>query len=237
MSDQELLLILETTGFRGSVAIFRGEQCLRKSILSENQRTAEHLIPEIQKAFTAENLKISQIKAIGIANGPGSFTGLRIGVTVAKTLAYAIPDCKLLAVNTLYAIARGIQCEPGPIVVVMDAQRKQLFYSCFEKSDDGSIKSVAQSDSEPKTRIVKRDQLADLIPEKAFVAGPATPQVKTLIKDERPDLIFTNESEIKIEQIGIAVHEKLLSKEFDDMWALKPEYFRKSAAEEKLESK
>src|SRR5205807_5119629 len=98
------LLILETSGRVGQVALARGPIILRTRQLSETRRHARDLAPAVAELLAAEGFTPRDLQGIIVSRGPGSYTGLRVGVMSAKALAYAV-GCSLVAVDTFAAIA------------------------------------------------------------------------------------------------------------------------------------
>ena len=97
-------LAIETTGKGGSLAVFCGEQVLEWTNLGDDRRTAASLAPQLSLTLEHCHRLGRPLSLISVADGPGSFTGLRIGVTTAKTLSYAI-GLPLVAVDSLATIA------------------------------------------------------------------------------------------------------------------------------------
>ncbi|MGI5832769.1 MAG: tRNA (adenosine(37)-N6)-threonylcarbamoyltransferase complex dimerization subunit type 1 TsaB [Thermoguttaceae bacterium] len=98
------LLAIETTELRGSVAVAEGGILLVERPLAENQRSAQSLVPAIESILESQGWTPPELDAIAVAVGPGSFTGLRVGVTTAKVLAWAC-RAELFGVDTLEAAA------------------------------------------------------------------------------------------------------------------------------------
>src|SRR5437773_12166637 len=98
------VLALETSGTAGSVAVLDDEQLLTAVALDPAQRTARTLAPAIRDVLKHVGWAPTDVQLVAVTAGPGSFTGLRLGVTTAKTFAYAA-GCEVLGVNTLEVIA------------------------------------------------------------------------------------------------------------------------------------
>ncbi len=94
----------ETTGTAGSVAALIDDRVLLERYLPDEQRSAQSLAPSIDALLAEVGWRPAEVELIATAVGPGSFTGLRVGVTTAKMFAYAV-NCPLIGVNTLEAIA------------------------------------------------------------------------------------------------------------------------------------
>jgi len=104
---------------------------------SPSRRHGQGLIPAIEALLLAEGLKVADLGAIAIGLGPGSYTGLRIGLTAAKTLAYAASK-PLVALDSLEAIARNAPEDALKVVVAVDAQRGDAYVARFARSIPGS---------------------------------------------------------------------------------------------------
>src|SRR5262245_32191202 len=109
MGAEKRIVAIETSGQHGSVAVLCGEEkgearLVREIVLSDQQRTAQSLAPALNKLLQTAGWEPSTVSLVAVLTGPGSFTGLRIGVTTAKTLAYAW-GADVVGINTLEAIA------------------------------------------------------------------------------------------------------------------------------------
>src|SRR5262245_22963627 len=109
-----LTLAVETSGPVGSVALLDGEQCLDERVLELGRHHGQALVPEIGRLLAGQGRMPRDCALIAVSAGPGSFTGLRVGIVCAKTLAYAA-GCRVAAVDTLLAIACN---SPGEVAAV-----------------------------------------------------------------------------------------------------------------------
>ncbi|MFK8114540.1 MAG: tRNA (adenosine(37)-N6)-threonylcarbamoyltransferase complex dimerization subunit type 1 TsaB [Rubripirellula sp.] len=141
MNRNAVQLAIETTGRNGSIALMAGESVLRQTNLDRSQRTAAMLAPAIDETIQWSREHDHVIQFVSVANGPGSFTGLRIGVTTAKTLAYAL-QLPLIGVDSLAAIAAaayhtsqltGDHTPLESLLVAVDAYRGQVFAGEFPR--------------------------------------------------------------------------------------------------------
>ena len=133
------LLAIETTDRRGTVAAMEdGRFLLEKELEPEDQRSAQSLVPTIDRLLKELNWSLSDLNLIAAAAGPGSFTGLRVGLTTAKVLAYAL-NIRMVGVDTLEAMAAGlVESVPGRTVsVAVDAQRGEVAARRFRITSDG----------------------------------------------------------------------------------------------------
>jgi len=223
------ILALETSLRQGSAATLTasGDQAkvMQQALLASAQRTAQSLLPTLQSLCAASGWKPPEIELIAVTTGPGSFTGLRIGVTTAKSLAYAI-GAHLVGVHTLATIAANFPTATGRGWTVLDAQREELYASCFERP------TVSQLVREPETRILSIENwLAQLQPGDT-VSGP--PLVKLI--DRLPQGVILADPkhwQPRAEMVGHLGYEAFQQGLTTDPMQLVPNYYRKSAAEEK----
>lgn len=135
-AQHSLQMAIETTSRAGSVALFSKDRLLESISLDPAGRSAATLTSAIAILFDQARDRGDRIGMISVACGPGSFTGLRIGVTTAKTLSYAL-QIPLVAVDSLAAIAAtrfAADANLSEVLVVLDAHRGQVFEGRFERS-------------------------------------------------------------------------------------------------------
>jgi tRNA threonylcarbamoyladenosine biosynthesis protein TsaB len=220
------ILALETSGRDGSLAALEGNQrgvvrLVREATVVGPERTAQFLAPRLQELLHDVRWEASAIELITVAVGPGSFTGLRIGVTTAKALAYAT-GAQVIGVNTLAVIAEQAPAECRSLWVVMDAQRQELFAAKF-----GSDRKLL---CEP---LLLPQQLwpAALKPGDS-VSGPGLRRLRVDLPD---DVHIVDESRWQpmATAVGQLGWRDYTAGRRDDLWTLAPQYYRQSAAEEK----
>lgn len=132
-----LRLALETSSRRGSVALFDGSQCLRESLCPEGLVHGREIPARVQEVLVAEGLEPGQLGCLAVSQGPGSFTGIRVGVTVAKTLAHVL-RIPIVVESSLRVIAANASAalDPGPVLVSLDARQGLHFWALFRISAD-----------------------------------------------------------------------------------------------------
>src|SRR5262245_56227812 len=135
------ILALETSSFSGSCAVADDDRVLSETFLPDAMRTAQGLAPMIERQLLAVGWTPKDIQLVAVTQGPGSFTGLRVGVTTAKTMAYAL-NAQVLGIDTLAVIAQQAPPEHTTIEAVLDAQRRQLFVARFCRDADGSLRRL-----------------------------------------------------------------------------------------------
>jgi tRNA threonylcarbamoyladenosine biosynthesis protein TsaB len=129
-----LILNLETATKNCSVALAKdGKTIACKEIAAQNFSHAEKLHVFIEEILSENNIQFSDLNAIAVSQGPGSYTGLRIGVSSAKGLCYAL-NIPLIAVDTLQLLAKQIKIENGIILPMIDARRMEVFSAFYDKN-------------------------------------------------------------------------------------------------------
>jgi tRNA threonylcarbamoyladenosine biosynthesis protein TsaB len=222
------ILAIETSGRYGSVATLDGEtsqaRLIRQSALGDGQRTAQALAPALRELLRAAGWSPQSLDLIAVAVGPGSFTGLRIGVTTAKTLAYAV-GAQVLGINTLAALAEQAPPAAGPLWTILDAQRQELFAARFAP-DNGTLSTGCD------TTIVSQDAwLAGLQPGDRVTGpplrrlAPRLPKGVIAVPEEHWQPMATS--------VGQVAWQAYQAGQRDDVWKLVPHYYRPSYAEEK----
>ncbi len=202
----------------------RGNLLMEKE-LSTSTRTAQSLVPAMGQMLDAVGWQPADVQLVAVARGPGSFTGLRIGITAAKTFAYAA-GCHILGVDTLETIAADVPEPFKSLSVAVDAQRGEVVARLFRRGDDGWFGPV-----ESAKLIAIESWLANLPPETP-VAGPVLRKLAEVIPSH-VHVLDAIHWPAKASQVA-RLAERLYGKgQRDDPFALVPHYSRRSAAEEK----
>ena len=139
-----LILCLETATTNCSVGIAKDGKILSlKEDNSRNYSHAEKLHVFINEALKESGLKIEDLDAIAISKGPGSYTGLRIGVSSAKGLCYSL-DIPLISVPTLELLAHQLKGETGTIISMLDARRMEVYSAVYNEQGEQLRDTKAQ---------------------------------------------------------------------------------------------
>ena len=136
--DQRHILALETSGQTGSVAIGTTAGVVAAERLPVDVRHAGELMPAVQRLLNAQDWPADSITDVFVSIGPGSFTGLRIAVSVARTLAWSV-GARVVAVPTMHALARNaLAADPQPahVAMIVDAKRSQVCTACYRIEPD-----------------------------------------------------------------------------------------------------
>jgi tRNA threonylcarbamoyladenosine biosynthesis protein TsaB len=125
-----LLLALDTATEKGSLALAEADRLLGEGFLHSPGAYLQRLLPALEELLRAAGRHLHEITAIAVSQGPGNFTGLRIGLATAKGLAWAL-GCPLTPVPTLEALAAAFAFQPHPVAVLMDAKREEAYLGLF----------------------------------------------------------------------------------------------------------
>ena len=152
-----LILGIDTSGKTASSALFDTETeiFLAESTLYTKKTHSQVIMPMIKNMVADAGKTLADIDRIAVANGPGSYTGLRIGVASVKAMSFAL-CCNCIGISTLKGLAYNNVAFHGTICSVMKA-RGELVYTCSYKSDGYSLEDIC------KEAIITRDELAEFI--------------------------------------------------------------------------
>jgi tRNA threonylcarbamoyladenosine biosynthesis protein TsaB len=223
------ILALETSGRHASLAALIGNfekaQLLAHAMLGGEGRTAQVLAPRLRQLLADVEWPPRSVELVAVTVGPGSFTGLRIGVTTAKTFAYAV-GAEIIGVNTLAVLASQVPPVPAPLWAIIDAQRQELFAARFAPEADGQFNTPVE------TRIVPQASWLAALQPGDHVTGPAVPRLATRLPH---GVIPVAEEHWQptAAAVGRLAWQQFRAGQRDDLWKLAPAYYRPSAAEEK----
>ena len=130
------LLALDTCGPSLSVALAQGGKIVFEATCQNGLTHSQSLMPLVEQALAAGGLDCSQLDALAAVHGPGSFTGVRIGVETVRALAHAAGK-PCFAVSVLETLAMGISLFPGTLCALQDARAGQVYASAFRTGDTG----------------------------------------------------------------------------------------------------
>ncbi len=221
-------LLLETSGRQGLVGLAEGDRLEVRS-LSEARRHARDLALTVQQLFTDWGWTANDVEGVIVSIGPGSFTGLRVGVMSAKVFAYA-SGCALIAVPTFTVIAQQALEEVAQLDVLADAQQGQVYVQTFGRQQDGSPYSQSELQVLHLT-----SWIAGTDPHR-WISGPGLTVYGQQIPAERPRIAQERwqPTLASLLQLG---REQAQREQFVDPFALEPLYRRRSSAEEKRDAR
>lgn len=212
-----LILNIETASKNCSVSISdHGKVIALKEINEGGYTHAENLHPFIEEVLKIANLTIKELDAVAVSKGPGSYTGLRIGVSAAKGICFAI-DKPLISIETLKVLATQLTIENGFIIPMLDARRMEVYSIVFDKHHYEVRKTEAE--------ILTEDSFKNYLDSaKVYFLGDGAEKFKTMIN--HPNAIFLNDKFPSSNEIGILSEEKFQKKAFEDVAYFEPFYLK-----------
>jgi len=223
----EAWLILETSGRVGRVGLARDGSVVRAVSLDDTRRHARDLAKTAEQLLKLESLQPRDLTGVMIGRGPGSYTGLRVGLMSAKAFAYAT-GCKLIAVDTFAAIAVQAPAEAERLWVIADALQNHIYLQRFSRSASGEWLAVGE------LRIVRVDEWLNWAASGTWITGPGVKVHADRIPTCCPCVAETDR-EPRVESVyAVGRHLSPLTRE--QLFALEPLYLRGSSAEEKAKA-
>ncbi len=210
------ILNIETATKNCSVAIARdGVTIICKEIAEQGYSHAEKLHLFIEEVISDAAISFSDLKAIAVSQGPGSYTGLRIGVSAAKGLSYAL-QIPLIAIDTLESLAMQVVAKDGFIIPMIDARRMEV-YSAIFNSNKEKIREV-------QAQIINEDSFAD-ISEKVYFIGDSNEKVKLSLT--KSNFVFLdNHVYPSANEMSEISFKKYIEKDFVDVAYFEPYYLK-----------
>jgi tRNA threonylcarbamoyladenosine biosynthesis protein TsaB len=216
------LLLLETSNQPGLVAVAAGPDLLGTRRLDEARRHARDLAPAVAALLAEQGWQPRDIAAVVVSRGPGSYTGLRVGLMSAKAFAYAT-GCKLLTLETFAVIASQAPAEVARLAVVADAQQDKVYVQEF-------VRGGLEMTQATTLHIDPFMAWAEAPSTPPWVSGPGLRKwASHLPASLRP--VDAALWDPKPEQLLRLALVRYLAGEQDDLWSAEPLYLRASAAE------
>jgi tRNA threonylcarbamoyladenosine biosynthesis protein TsaB len=215
-------LILETSQYIGTVALAIGDAIVEERKLDESRRHARDLVPAIDAMLKRHGWRARELDGVIVSRGPGSYTGLRVGIMSAKTLAYAT-GCALLAIDTFSAIYQQSPTGLQNVDVIADAQQDKVYVRRFG------------SHPEPLLIVPFTMWLESALAWHVSVTGPGLEKYADQLPAELSHLPRGVWSPRPTSLLKIAL-ERFERGERDDPYAVEPLYLRASSAEENFKT-
>lgn len=145
------ILAIDTSSQAASCAILTGDKLLGEFFIHTAHTHSQTILPMVQALLGSVELSVQDMDLFAVSTGPGSFTGLRIGISAVKGMAMAV-DKPCVAVSTLEALAENLGTKPGHILPVMDARRSQ-FYTALFHCAEGQVQRLREDTALSVTQI------------------------------------------------------------------------------------
>lgn len=222
-----LTLAIETSGPLGSVALFESGSVLAEQSLELGVQHGQSLVPTIRQLLNSRGQTPRNLKLVAVSIGPGSYTGLRVGVVCAKTLAY-VANCQLAAVDTLQAVACNSPADATMVEVICDAQRGDLFSGKYQSDSSGVWRP------QDEIRQISAADWARQVKSTDTLSGPGLDKFAHLVEGRchvlpsdfrRPQAVWVGRLGIEKQKLG----------HLANLWSVEPLYLRRSSAETQWE--
>ncbi|MEJ2584421.1 MAG: tRNA (adenosine(37)-N6)-threonylcarbamoyltransferase complex dimerization subunit type 1 TsaB [Robiginitalea sp.] len=218
------IINLETASTNCSVSIYEG----RKLIALREDPSPEYTHGELLHVFMEEaleeaGLKATDLHAVAVSKGPGSYTGLRIGVAAAKGLCFAL-DLPLIAVPTLESMATQLEIESGVLIPMLDARRMEVYAAVF----NSSRKEVAPTRAE----IITEDSFASWAAAgPVHVLGNGAQKCREVLR--HPNFRFHTEIQPSARELGLLAADRYKKGQIEDLAYFEPFYLKDFIATKK----
>ena len=222
------LLAFDTSTTRAVIGLGLQSGGVYSETTDDCRKHGRDLIPSIARVLALGSIGPRAIEAIGVGVGPGSYTGLRVGVTAAKTLAYAT-GAALVGVDSLEAIACNAPDSAVRVAVVADAQRNDVYSAEFARTGAGGVLICTRM-----TQIEPLEAWQARLTPGLLVLGPGLDSARIAARVP-PELLPADSSmnyPAAIHLLALASREWAAGHR-ENPWLLEPRYLRMSSAEEK----
>ena len=221
---------IETSGSIGSIAVCDGNTVVGRQAFGKASNHVKEIVSSLENVFNKIKWAPEDIDLIAVSIGPGAYTGLRIGVTCAKTLAYGLGK-PVIDVPTLDVLVANIKDDVKHLCPIIDAKRKRVYASVYDRNNS---KDKRVTDF----LIISPDRLIDILPESTLIFGDGVAPYKEIFAQKKVTIIDNEKTGIadavNVARLGLERYEQ---GERCEINSLVPLYLRKSEAEEKLEER
>ncbi len=232
--DRQFAIAIDTSGRVGSVAVGANETVLAEKYFSDQMKHAAELFPVMLELVAEAGHSISDVSDVYITAGPGSFTGLRIGVTVAKMMALA-SNVKIAAVSSLDCVAQNAfdyiykeaRHDIKTVTAIIDAKRGQFFVGLYDNIQDKWVRR------QPECMMTAEEIISSLNARTLFT-GEGLKYYKSKFVGDNTEFMPEDQWSIKASTVYTQGRKKAAANQYDDPQILLPQYLRLSDAEENL---
>ena len=212
------ILCIETATTNCSVALsVDGKVIALKEDYNNTYSHAERLHIYIEEILQKNNISKAQLDAIAVSKGPGSYTGLRIGVSAAKGLCFAL-DIPLISIPTLDALAYQVKENNGVIVSMLDARRMEVYAAIYTAESKEQIR-------ETKAEVLEENSFSDYLEKgKAYFLGDGVEKFKTICTHK--NAVFIEEKLPSANEMGLLANNKYKKSDIEDVAYFEPYYLK-----------
>lgn len=227
------ILAIDASGLSGSVAYISDYKLVGEYYICHKLTHSQTIMPMLEHLKSMIGLELDKIDAIAVTSGPGSFTGIRIGVATAKAMALAI-GVPIIGIPTLDVMANNMTFTDKLICPIMDARRNQVYTSLY-KWEESTLQRVEEYLAIPI------DELLEKVSDKEVIfLGDGVDVLRSQIVDKMGEKAHFAPSFLHMQRASVLAHLACLAYErgeTEDADAFVPMYLRKSQAERELEER
>lgn len=229
LASEAKVLLLETSGSSGVVALGFGTTIVAHRVLEIAKRHVSDMAPAIAEMLKECGWEAKNLDAIATGIGPGSYTGLRIGLMSARTLAM-MTGSRLLGISTFEILAQHcLEAGHAKVEIIADAQQDKIYAQRFENNNSQLV-------SESELKIVSTAEWLANRDISFAIAGPGVTKVQPLTQ-AKEGMVVEQSGNINKESFLALALKKLFSHHSDDPLSLQPLYLRRSSAEEQWDKR
>ncbi len=212
------ILCIETATTNCSVALsVNGSVIALKEDYNTSYSHAERLHVYIEELLLKNNISKSQLTAIAVSKGPGSYTGLRIGVSAAKGLCFAL-DIPLISVPTLDSLAYQVKEKEGVIVSMLDARRMEVYSAIYNAENKKQLR-------ETRAEVLDENSFSDYLEKgNVYFIGDGVEKFKTICSHK--NAIFIEGKLPSANNMGLLANEKHKKSDIEDVAYFEPYYLK-----------
>ena len=220
-----LTLAFDTSSRTAAVAVLRDDTILYESIINTGLNHSEMLMPEIDYALRQVRIKISDINLFACTLGPGSFTGLRIGVSTLKGLILAT-GTPAAGVSSLAAVVLNLGTTSKLICSMIDAGRGQVYVAYFKYNDENILQQISEE------KAVNPQEIINNTDKNTLFVGDGVIKYADIIKNIKSEVSIASDLQnyIRASAVGILGRKKFAEKDLLDASTLVPIYLRSADA-------
>lgn len=220
------ILAFDTSTIFGSIALAREGKICAEYTLRDKKTHSERLLPSIDALLSKLSMRRSDIEAIAVSIGPGSFTGLRIGLATAKGLCMGL-EIPLYTVSTLKSLANNCSYADVPLCAVLNAGRGELYATLFNED----LENMSQP------ALYNAEKLSSNITDKVIMVGLIEEKMKAVLQRNNAIRFARNKDSYPkaTSLIDLVIRDQMDNiYDMEQLASVEPIYMRKSAAEEKI---
>ncbi len=215
-----MFLAINSSTFQFSIALMTMQGVVTAEyMVTPRRNTFTGFIPAIDQLMDTSGTDIEDLKFISVAAGPGSFTGLRVGLAAAKGIAYSM-KIPLIGVSGIDALASSVPYTEKPVCAMLSSRKNEAFYAFFRRSGDDFVR-----ESEDESIEIK--EIGSLIKEPTVVVGNDFKNQKSLIEESgNPHIIPARQDHwsLRASSIGLLGLDRFRNNSFDNVRDIVPNY-------------